>query len=284
MANQNLVKRQPFRNKVAVVCGGSKGIGRETAKEIVLLGGSVCVIGRGLESLESAVFEIRGLLRWDTQFVELIKCDATDMDRMKPALNEFIARKGTPDFLINLVGYAYPQYIQNLTLNDFRNSMETNYFGQLVPTLILLPHFKAARKGHIANVSSIMGFFGIMGYAAYAPAKYAIVGLTEALRHELKPCNVTFSVLYPPDTETPGYETENRTKPKECTLMAESMKPLKANKVAEIFVEGILKKRLAIMPGEAGMLWRISRFFPWLLRWIIDRQYHQAKRKLGSVD
>ena len=57
----------------------------------------------------------------------------------------------------------------------------------------------------------MMGYFGIMGYTAYAPTKFAIVGLTDALRNELKPYNISFSVLYPPDTDTPGFEVENRT-------------------------------------------------------------------------
>ena len=92
----------------------------------------------------------------------------------------------------------------------------------------LLPHFMAARKGHIVNVSSMMGYFGIMGYAAYAPTKFAIVGLTEALRHELKPYNIGMSVLYPPDTDTPGFEKENRTKPGECAMMSSKVKLLSA--------------------------------------------------------
>ena len=121
-----------------------------------------------------------------------------------------------------------------------------------------------------------------MGYAAYAPTKFALVGLTEVLRHELKPYNINFSVLYPPDTDTPGFEIENRTKPEECALMSESVKTLSAEKVAEIFVAGLIRKKYAILPGEAGLVWRLNRHFPWLVRWITDRDYRQARRKLGK--
>ncbi|MFX6861571.1 SDR family NAD(P)-dependent oxidoreductase, partial [Acinetobacter baumannii] len=89
--------------------------------------------------------------------------------------------------------------------DDFRRNMDVNYYGQLVPLLILLPHFMAARKGHIANVSSMLGFMGMIGYATYAPTKFALVGLTDSLRNELKPHGITFSILYPPDTETEGF-------------------------------------------------------------------------------
>jgi 3-dehydrosphinganine reductase len=161
--------------------------------------------------------------------------------------------------------------------------MEVNYYGQLIPILILLPHFMAAQKGHIANVSSMMGYFGIIGYAAYAPTKFAIVGLTEALRHELKPYNISFSVLYPPDSDTPGFEVENQTKPKECALMSASVKLLSAQKVAEVFVDGIIKRKYAILPGGAGLVWRVYRYFPWLVRYITDSQYRKARRKLGKA-
>ena len=85
-----------------------------------------------------------------------------------------------------MVGYAYPQYIQNLQIQDFKKNMEVNYYGQLNPILCILPYFMQRKRGYIANVSSMMGYFGIMGYATYAPTKFAIAGLTEALRHELK--------------------------------------------------------------------------------------------------
>lgn len=178
MAKQDNPKRQPLKNTSAVVCGGSKGIGKERAREIVLLGGSVCIIARHMESLVDAAREIRDLTRDSSQS--------------------------------------------------------------------------------------------------------AIVGFTEVLRNELKPYNIHFSVLYPPDTDTPGFEMENRTKPGECALMSEKIKLLSARKVAQIFVEGIIKGKYAIFPGDAGFVWRINRHLPWLVRWIIDAQYRRARRKLGK--
>jgi len=282
MAKQDQIKRHPLKNKIAVICGGSKGIGKETAKRIVQLGGSVCTIARHVEPLEAAAREMKDLMQENHQFVEIMTCDAANMEQLHPLLTGFVERRGIPDYLINAVGYAYPQYVQDLTLEDFRKCMDVNYYGQLIPILILLPHFMAARKGHIANVSSTMGYFGIMGYAAYSPTKFAIVGLTEALRNELKPYNINFSILYPSDTDTPGFEAENRTKPKECALMSANVKLMSAQKVAEVFVDGIIKKKYTILPGESGLLWKVNRYFPWLVRWITDSQFKQARRKLGK--
>jgi 3-dehydrosphinganine reductase len=282
MANEGQIRKQPLRNKIAVICGGSKGIGKETAKEIVQLGGSVCVIARHIEPLEIAAREMQDLAQEDSQFVEVIACDATDMERLGPQLADFIDRHGVPDYLINVVGYANPRYVQDLSLADYRNAMDVNYYGQLVPILLLLPHFINARKGYIANVSSALGFMGIMGYATYTPTKFAIVGLTEALRNELMPYGIKFSILFPPDTDTPGFEIENRTKPEETALMSKNVKLMTAEDVGEIFVEGLLNNRYFILPGETALIWRLNRLFPWLIRWFIDRDYKQARAQLGK--
>ncbi len=147
MAKEKGIKERPFAGRIALVCGGSLGIGKETAHEIVRLGGSVCLVARHAEPLQKAVEEIAAAKREPSQFVQAIRCDATDEARLEPLLADFVAQRGVPDYLINCVGQARPGCVQDLTTADFRQRMEINYFGQLVPILILLPYFMAARKG-----------------------------------------------------------------------------------------------------------------------------------------
>lgn len=283
MAKQSRYRQRPFTGKTAILSGASKGIGKETAKEIVSLGGCVCIIARNPQPLEDAARELQALIRDDEQFVDTIECDSTDAKRLGPRLLEFVDRRGVPDYLLNMVGAAYPKYLQDTTLADYRESMETNYFGQLVPTLILLPALIEAGRGHIAFVSSMLGFMGIMGYAAYTPTKHALVGLAEVLRQELAPSGIQVSVLFPPDTDTPGFEIENRSKPQETALLSSNVKVMTAQAVAEVFVSGLLRRSYFILPGEAGLVWRVNRLLPWLVRWIGDRQYRQARAKLGKA-
>jgi 3-dehydrosphinganine reductase len=283
MANPKRVQQQPLQGKIAIVCGASKGIGRATAGEIVQLGGSVCLVARDARALHAAAADLERRRTTAAQFVEAIACDTTDMERLQSHCSRFVQQHGVPDYLLNVVGYAYPQYMENLTLDDFRRNMDVNYYGQLVPILVWLPHFMQARKGHIANVSSMMGFFGIVGYAAYAPTKFAIVGLTEVLRHELKPYNIACSILYPPDTATPGFEAENRSKPEETRLISAASKTLTAEEVAEVFVEGILQRRFHILPGEARWVWMLYRLFPGLVRLVLDREFRKARQGLGKT-
>lgn len=280
MAIKKYKKSRPFSRTISIVCGGSKGIGKAIARSLVQYGGSVLIIARNKENLKQAAVEIDQFKQEKEQFVEILACDTSDMEKLKPLLAEFINKYKTPDYLINNVGYSQPNYIEKIALADFKKNMEVNFYGQLVPTLILLPYFINKKKGYIINVSSVLGYLGIMGYASYCPTKFAIVGFSEVLRHELKPYNINVSLLYPPDTKTPGYEQENRYKPKECALISEHGSLLTAEKIADCLIKGILKKRFKILPGPASFLWKMYRHWPWLVRRVADNDYKKARKKL----
>jgi 3-dehydrosphinganine reductase len=278
-----MIKTQKiFSGKTAIIPGGSKGIGRAVAMEFVKKGGSVCIIARNKGELNNAVEAMKKARISDSQSVTAISCDTTDMEKLKPMLENFIKKNGVPDYLMNFVGYAYPNYIQNLKLEDFKKNMDTNYYGQLVPILILLPYYMKERKGHIVTCSSALGFMGIMGYATYSPSKFAICGLTESLRNELKSYNIRFSILYPPDTDTPGFKKENETKPTEVHIMSEAGGLLSPEKVAEKFIQGFVKNKFYIMPGQSRLLWTITRHFPNLAHKIMDSELKKAVKKAAT--
>jgi 3-dehydrosphinganine reductase len=284
MAKKKLIQKQPFRGKTLLVCGASKGIGKATAKEIVRLGGNVGIVARDPEVLHQAAQEIEAEKVSPTQFVEAIACDTTDMDALKPLFENFIDRHGVPDVLVSLVGYAYPEYVENFTLDDYKQSMDANYFGKIIPALILLPYFMEAKQGQIAFVSSALGLTGLIGYATYAPTNFALVGFAETLRHELKPYNIDITVVFPGDTDTPGFEIENRTKPPETDMISDSSAGLTSpEKVAEIFVEGMLKKKFIIIWGELKFLWMIKRLSLPLIFLYLDVFLKSARKKLGKT-
>jgi len=283
MKKEKLIRQQPFKDKIAIITGGSQGLGKATAKYFVELGGSVCIVARRTEILKRAANEIDEVKFDDSQFIEIIACDTTIMDKLKPLLTEFIEKYGIPDYLFNCVGYAYADYIEKISLEDYKKNMEVNYYGQLVPILILLPYFMKKKKGYIANVSSILGYMGLMGFTTYVPSKYAVVGLSETLRNELKPYKIYVSILYPPSMDTPGFKIENETKPEECRIM-EARGGLKTPEdVAEVFIHGILKNKFNILPGEAKFIWKINRHFPKIIRYWSDKSYKKARKRLGKT-
>ncbi|MFX1395679.1 MAG: SDR family NAD(P)-dependent oxidoreductase [Promethearchaeota archaeon] len=280
MLTKKIFKKSPFLGKKVIVCGGSKGIGKETSKLLVSLGANICIVA--IQDFQDVKQQLEELKIDKNQHIVTINCDCTDLIKLKSLFQEYIDSSGIPDYLINVVGYSYPQYIEKLTLEDFQKCMTQNYYGQLIPTLILLPYFIKARKGHIACVSSMMGFLGMMGYAMYAPTKFALVGLMESLRNELNPLGITCSVLYPPDTQTPGFNKENELKPEECKIISKRGRILDARTVAEVFVTGIIKKKFTILPGKAKSIWRVKRWFPKLIYKIIDSDLKKARKKLGK--
>ncbi|GAB4313288.1 MAG: 3-oxoacyl-[acyl-carrier-protein] reductase [Promethearchaeota archaeon] len=282
MAKQKMVAKRPLAGKWALVVGGSKGIGKATAVEFVKLGGSACLVARGADALAAAAEEVKGAKTSEEQFVETISADATEEAALGPLFEELIGRRGVPDYLLNFVGYAYPQYVEKLSLDDFRKNMNVNYYGQLVPTLLVLPHMMRERQGHVLFTSSAMGYLGFMGYATYAPTKFAIVGLAEVLRHELKPHGIKVSVLYPVDTDTPGFEVENESKPKECAMISEVGKLATPEEVAEFTVGRLMKGKFYLLPGRSKLGWRLMRLFPKLVHWFFDGDYAKARKKLGK--
>lgn len=275
------IENQPFASKFAIIPGGSKGMGKEVAKKFVQLGGSVCLIARNTEFLKVALEECENVKSNNNQFIEILSCDTTDMAKLKPLIEEFIQKHGIPDYLFNFVGYALVQYLEKLTLEDFKNNMDANYYGQLIPTLIVLPHFMDAKNGYITFTSSVMGFYAIMGYATYIPSKYAISGLAESFRHELLPYNLKVSILFPVDTDTPGFAEENKLKPEECKIISETGTLMSAEEVAEEFIKGILEERFEILPGEAAIQLKTMRDDPDDTRGVVDRLYKRARRKTG---
>ena len=277
VSEEGRVSRQSFENKIIIITGGSMGIGLATAEAIARQGGSLCLIARRPDPLARAQQRVQAATISPEQFVETLACDVTDESALRPLLDDFIARRGVPDVLINAVGYSYPQRLARLTLEDFRKQMEVNYFGQLIPTLMLLPHWLQRGGGHVSFVSSVLGYMSMIGFAGYAPTKYALFGLAETLRHELKPHGVSVSILFPPDTDTPGFERENLTKPPESAKLSEAGKLMTPEAVAQVYVAGLLKGRFEILPGEAGWIRLLSRLSPRFMRWYLDR----ALRKLG---
>jgi 3-dehydrosphinganine reductase len=265
--------RRAFDGTATLIPGGSKGIGLALAEHVVALGGSVCVIARGVEGLGEAKGRLEARRVGEGQRILTIACDTSDEDALREPLRGAVAELGRVDYLLNCVGFARPAYYHELTLADYRHHMEINYFGQLIPIRLVVPHMLEAGRGHIVTVSSVLGFMGIMGYAAYCPSKFALVGLTSALRSELEPKGLRFSVVYPPDVDTPGFAEENLHKPVECREMSRRGGLLGAETAAAEILRGLVRGRFEIPLGEARFVHRMVRWFPELVHRIVARDY-----------
>ena len=282
MSKEKLIKKQPFKGKWAIITGGSKGIGKATAKIFVQLGGNVCIVARNLETLNDVAGEIKSLKVDENQMVEVISCDMSNMEQVERSFKDHIKEFGVPDYSFNIVGISYPNYTDKLTIEDYKFHMDTNFFGQLNAILTILPYYMERKEGYFINMSSIAGYIGLMGYAAYTPTKFAIVGLSEVLRNEYKQYNIKVSIVYPPDTDTFGLHEEAKTRPEELNVIAEKAGLMQPDEVAEIIIKGVLKEKLYIHAGSSKVYWRLMRLFPKLVHKVTDSDLKKARMKLGK--
>lgn len=161
--------------------------------------------------------------------------------------------------------------------------MDTNFFGTVHIIKAFLPDMIKRGSGHIVNISSAAGFLGVYGYTAYGATKYAVRGFSDALRAELLLKNITMSLVFPPDTDTPQLEYEAQFKPPITKILAGTAGVLSAQIVAKKILNGVRKRKYIIVPGtENAFLYHLSNFMGSKVYWIMDPMVRDAARKAKS--
>jgi short-subunit dehydrogenase len=262
---------------VVFIPGGSTGIGLAAAKRLAARGAHVAIFARRPEPLAAAAAAIAQQRRHDAQRVVWRQLDVTDAVQVHSVLAATIVEVGAPDVLINCVGRAIPEYFERISVEQLDETMRINLYGCWHATRALLPHMRD-RGGYIVNVASLAGLIGVFGYADYAAAKFAVVGLSEVLRSELASHGIAVSVLCPPDTDTPGFARENTSKPAETRAVSAGGGMLSPEQVADALLAGMAKRSFLIIPGrEARLSHLIKRLFPGVAQRLMDRQVRRLK-------
>lgn len=268
--------REGWEGKTAFITGGSSGIGLATARELSRAGAHVAVFGRNQTRLEAAVKLIAQVKRHPEQRSAGFPCDVSEHTQVKEAFEQAIRQFHHCDLLVNCAGRARPGYFEEITGEQFEETMRINMFGIWNTCAFLVPLMKE-RGGYIVNTSSVAGLMGIFGYSDYSASKFAVIGFSEALRSELRRHNIHVSVLCPPDTDTPGLTEENKTKPLETKVISRSVRLMTPEGVARALLKGIEKKRFIILPNFSSRLaWLVKRHAPWLFEQILARQIAKA--------
>lgn len=268
-----------FSGKTVYIVGGSSGIGLATAKILSAKGAHVIVFARRKDHLESALEEITSCGISKAQRFSCMQMDVSNRADVEAVMSTAVAKFGAPEVLINCAGRAYPHYFEDVTYEQFDETMKINLYGIWNTVSVLVPYMKE-RGGYIVNTSSMGGFIGMFGFTDYCASKFAIVGFSEALRSELKLHGITVSVLCPPDTDTPGFEVENRTKPEETKAVSANTKLRQPDEVARALIKGIRKEKFLIVPGLDGKFtFMAKQLFPWLVELIVDRDIKKVQQK-----
>jgi 3-dehydrosphinganine reductase len=256
----------------AMVTGGSSGIGLATACQLAAIGMDISIFARNVDRLTMAKAEIDSYRRSLAQHVLALSVDVSDRAQVDDAVGRAVCELGPPRLLVACAGVGITETFLDTPADYFTQCMAVNYMGSVYCVRALVPFMARAGGGHVVLVSSGAGLIGIYGYTAYSATKFALRGFGEALRAEVKPMGIRVSLVYPPDTDTPGFTAEERNKLPQTRKLTGAGGMLAADTVARAILRGIKAGRFAITPGVQMTLlhWLRGPFDP-LLTWYLDR-------------
>lgn len=187
-----------MRDKIAVVTGGSKGIGYAIAEELLKNGASVMICGRNETDLSDAAERLSHL-----GGVQTARCDMRNEREVEKMLSECVDVCGGLDILINNAGIGYfGKTVEEMTPDEFRETLETNLFGVVYACHYAIPKMKQRGGGYMINISSLAGQNPHPKMAAYNASKFGLNGFSEALMQEVRHDNIKVSYICPGSVNT----------------------------------------------------------------------------------
>jgi NAD(P)-dependent dehydrogenase (short-subunit alcohol dehydrogenase family) len=177
-------------NKIWFVTGSSRGLGRTLVEAILAAGDKVIATARKPEELKdlSAIYG---------DSIQAVKLDVTSSADVEKAVATAVEAFGRIDVLINNAGYGFLGAFEEMSDEEFKGQIETNFWGVVNVTRAILPHLRQQGSGHIIQITSVGGRSAFPGLSGYHAAKFAVEGLSEALALEVKPLGLKVTIVEP---------------------------------------------------------------------------------------
>lgn len=226
-----------WQGRHVVVTGGTSGIGLAATRQLVAAGARVTAIGLDAGDLQPGTS------------LCVSPADVADREALSRAIDLGRTTLGPVGALITSAGITRPGYFQEIDDHEFRRHMEINYFGTLHAVRLALPDLLTQDRATITCMASAAGFLGVFGYSAYTPSKFAVAGLCEVLRQELKPKGITVTGVFPPDVDTPMLAGETPFKPAELRALSSGKNAMSPERVARELLAGTVAGRARVVPG-----------------------------------
>lgn len=223
-----------LKNKVAVVTGGSRGIGRAICTAFCKNGADVAFLDVG--SPEKAMETVTELSAFGTK-VKAYQCNITDYAETEAVFKEILAEFGTIDILVNNAGITRDKLLLGMKPEEFTAVIDTNLVGAYNTVKQVYPVMMKKRSGKIVNISSVSGIMGNAGQTNYSASKAGLIGFTKSLAKELAPRGVCCNAV------APGFVATDMT-----TAFAEN----------EVLLSSIPLKRFAKPEEIAGLVLFLS--------------------------
>ena len=261
-----------FKNKVVLITGASSGIGKQTAIEFAKLGSNIILVARRKNKLEQVENELK-------QFnvnTFVCTCDVSKKDQVEKMSKIVLEKFNSIDILVNNAGFAIYGSVYDLSINDIESQMETNYFGMIYCTKNFLPLMLEKKSGHIVNVASVAASFGLPGIASYCASKFAMLGFSEGLKHELSGTGVGITVVSPIMVKTAFFDHPSFEK-----MPKYSPTSLNSKTVAKAIVKASNSSRLEIItPSIVRIAVWLKHTFPYFINPILGKSF---KKQLDST-
>lgn len=263
-----------------LITGASQGIGKATAQLFAQNGYNIVMASRRVEPLTAAAREVEAL----GQKVLSIPCDVKDSNQVANLINKALAEYGSIDVLVNNAGIYSSGTVEDFSLEDWHQTIDTNLWGYIHTIHALLPAMIAKGSGTIVNVISIGGKVPIPYLVPYSTSKFALTGLTEALHSELKSKNIHVCGIYPSVIKSSFIEraifrgkdvqdAEARKKQLEQVLSTPVIE--KPEDVAKAIWDGVKNKRSEVLVGSAKLSNTAYGLFPGLMQWVFRQGFKQ---------
>lgn len=275
-----------LRGKRCLITGAASGIGRSTAIAAAGKGAELFLTDRNAEGLEGVVAEIRDAGGAVPHFATV---DLVDHDAVVAFAAEVHAIAPSMDVVMNVAGISTWGKIEQLEHEHWRRTIEIDLIGPISVLECFVPPMIAARRGgHIVNVASVAGLFGLPWHAPYSAAKFGLRGVSEVLRFDLRKNRIGVSLVCPGAVKTPlvgsvdivGVDRDNPKMRKLIALF--ERRAVSPETVAEKILEGIEKNRYMVFTSPDGRFlhWLQRKFSPpyELLMRVMNRELDRAAR------
>ena len=261
-----------FKNKVVLITGASSGIGKQTAIEFAKLGSSIILVARRKNKLEQVENELK---QFNVNTLVCV-CDVSKKDQVEELSKIVLQKFDSIDILVNNAGFAIYGSVSDLSIDEIESQMETNYFGMIYCVKNFLPLMLKKKSGHIVNVASVGASFSVPGVSSYCATKFAMLGFSEGLKHELYGTGVGLTVVSPIMVRTPLFEHPSFTNFSKFSTGVS----LSSETVAKTIIKASNSSRLEIVvPSVARAVIWFKQTFPFLINPIIGRIFRKQLTK-----
>lgn len=274
-----------FSGAVALITGGSSGIGSALAKELARRGAHVTLLDVQVDLGQKTTSEIRDA----GGVAEFVEVDISNYTNLDTKIAEIVRSHGRLDYMFNNAGISMVGGVHNFSPQDWQRLVDINIGGVMNGCRVAYEIMRKQKSGHIINTASIAGLTPHPGSAFYAATKHAVVGLSKSLGAEAARHNIVVSALCPGVVDTPLIRGGGKfgkllvdLPPNKLSAVWDSLNPMPVQDFAECVLDDVLKrKKIIIHPKKWKAFWLMDRLSPTLSTFIARGVYERNLKKLG---